>query len=619
MKRFSLSPPRAEVLCSILMFTGGLVFFSLFYPYHFLEKEQIYIFQFTPQFFGEYLIQPGGLSGWLGDFLVQFFIFPPAGGIILSLLLLAIWLLVRTLLKSFLSAGRWWSITFLPILLLWMIHCDYLSRISGTVAFLISLAGLLGYFRIPNETLRHSIALPLIIALYWICGGPFLGAALTMGLFELLSIRQTAHHPDQQNPSLRIVIGLLCILSTMLIPLLTRRFLLTLSWKAAFFGEFIYEIALEFPTTLFLLWGFVPVIILLYFLLKNNKAPERHFSVLQLFLILGLGVGALSTQANLFREHIFALNHFSQERRWDKVISYHQTHQTQSKMSTVLVNLALANQGNLLNSMFFYTQYGEWGLIPDWTEEFWTPAVLHKVVAQIGLANGSIGMNRANGFMSNVYGVRGLQPSVLQDQIRAEILNGSYQVASKMLIPLENSLFYRKWAGEMRELLNRPELIPQVAWVRQLEQIRFTETPFDDTQEFAARRIFELDSTPRNKVAFEYFMADMLLTRKIVPLIEHLPLLKKFGYTQVPIHLQEALLAYSTLPIAKQEVLNQYPISKAVGANYQMYMRSYSQYQQRPDFPQIMAKSFGNTYWYYMHFMVPVLEQYIQNTPFPQR
>lgn len=618
MKRYSLSPLRAEILCSLLLLMGGWAFFSLLYPYHFVEQEQEYIFQLTPRFLEQYLIQPGGISGWIGDFLMQFSLFPPAGGTILTLLSLAIWLLVRALLKPFLAESRWWGISLLPLLLLWMVHCDYLARFSGTVAYLISLGGLFLYTRISNTGLRHFAALPLLTLLYWVCGGPFLGAALAFGLFEIFFADKTIPSKPQAH-SRRVLAGLLCLCTMLLLPLVTRRFLLTLSWKAAFFGEYIYETALEFPIFLFLLWGFLPAIFLLHLLFAKNRTALPHLSLLQLFLLIGLGYATLSTHANLFREHIFALTHFSQQKKWDKVISYYDQHKTRSKMSTVLVNLALANQGNLLQSMFFYPQYGEWGLVPDWTEDFWTPAVLHKVVAQIALANGSIGMHRANGFMSNVYGVRGLQPAVLQDQIRTEILNGSYQVASKMLIPLENALFYRKWAGEMRALLNRPEVIPTTPWVRQMEKLRYTETPFDDTQEFAARRIFELDSLPRNRVAFEYFMADMMLTRKIVPLIEHLPLLQKFGYTHIPIHLQEALLAYSTLPIAKQEVLNAYPISKAVGANYQLYMRNYSQFQNRPDFPKIMAQSFGNTYWYYMHFIVPALEKYIHNTPYPQR
>ena len=618
MKRFGLSPQRAEFLCSLLLHVGGLIFFSLYYPHHFLEQEQEYIFQFSLDFFRQYLIQPGGIAGLTGDFLLQFCHIGFLGGVVITLLSLSIWLTTRALFRQFSLTGRWWVVALLPILLLWTIHCDYLSRISGSVAYLLTLAGLHIFIGIRNPILRRRSAPLLILLLYWICGGPFMGAAVAMAFIELfLPLRMVNMQPQPQP--LRIITALFYLLVTLLIPILMRRFFLTISWKAAFFGEYIYENALAFPTEIFLLWAFVPAIILWFSWFPPKASVHQGVALIQFALALGGGYLAIQSNSNLYREHIFALSHYTQQREWTQALSYYERHKTEGKMSSCLVNLALANQGNLLNAMFFYPQYGEWGLVPEWTEDFWTPPMLHKVVAQIALANGSIGMHRANGFMSNVYGLRGMQPEVLQDQIRAEILNGSYEVASKMLRPLERSLFYRKWAREIRELLNHPESISQASWFRQMEQIRYTETPFDDVQEFAERRVFELDSTPRNRVAFEYFMADILLTRKIVPLIEHLPLLKRFGYNTIPIHLQEALLAYSTLPIAKQEVLNQYPISKTVGANYQNYMRMYAQYKDKPEFTSVMAKSFGNTYWYYMHFIVPALELYIQNAPFPQR
>lgn len=618
MKRFGISPQRAELLCSLFILMGGLTFFSLFYPHHFLEQEQQYIFQFSLDFFRQYLVQPGGIAGWIGDFLLQFCHIPFLGGVIITLLSLNIWLTTRSLFQKFSLTGRWWVVALLPILLLWTIHCDYLSRISGSVAYLLTLLWLHLFIRIGNPMLRRRSTPFLILLLYWICGGPFMGAAVSIAFIELFLPSRMVKMQPQPQP-MRMITALFYLLVTLLIPILMRRFFLTISWKAAFFGEYIYENALSFPVEIFLLWAFVPAIILWFSCFPPKVSVQQGVALIQFTLALGGGYLAIQSNSNLYREHIFALSHFTQQKEWSKALSYYERHKTDGKMSSCLVNLSLANEGNLLNTMFFYPQYGEWGLVPDWTEDFWTPPMLHKVVAQIALANGSIGMHRANGFMSNVYGIRGMQPAVLQDQIRAEILNGSYEVASKMLIPLEHSLFYSKWAREIRELLNHPESISQASWVRQMERIRYTETPFDDAQQFAARRVFELDSIPRNRVAFEYFMADMLLTRKIVPLIEHLPLLKKFGYNTIPIHLQEVLLAYSTLPIAKQEVLNQYPISKAVGANYQNYMRMFAQYKDKPEFNTVMAKSFGNTYWYYMHFIVPALEQYIQNATIPQR
>ena len=63
------------------------VFLQVCYPYLFFFNEQSQLFLAEAAFFWENLPSPGGLTLWLSEFLVQFFVYPYMGACITAILL----------------------------------------------------------------------------------------------------------------------------------------------------------------------------------------------------------------------------------------------------------------------------------------------------------------------------------------------------------------------------------------------------------------------------------------------------------------------------------------------------------------------------------------------------
>lgn len=69
----------AEYVLTGLFCTGLFVFFAFFYNHHLHFAGQIQLFLLTGDYFITKMSMPGGFSGYLGEFLTQFYYLPLAG------------------------------------------------------------------------------------------------------------------------------------------------------------------------------------------------------------------------------------------------------------------------------------------------------------------------------------------------------------------------------------------------------------------------------------------------------------------------------------------------------------------------------------------------------------
>ena len=602
---------KIEYAVCILLFSYIWVFYTFFYDHHLQEQEQIYIFEWSWHFFMSYLKTPGGIAGWIGDFFIQFCYIPHIGGILILMACMCIWINIKSLLSRLGILKDYWIIPLSPVLLVCIAHYDFLYRFSGTVAYILSIASFSLYAIIKRISVRRYIGIPIIIITYWFCGGPYICTALLIIIFEYFLFKYNKNEYISYT-SVRYVY-LLCVLYTicaLLIPILTRRFFLTISWKMVWYGDYIYEYFKPYPKLIFIIWLILPIICILSLYIQYNLPHKKNLSaVIQATIIIVLSLWGYGKHTDMHREHIYTMLHLTQEKKWDKVLKYSKKHNLESLKSTCLVNFALAEKGVILDSMFYFPQYGRWGLMPTWKEDFWEESMANRVASQIVLANGSLGLARATGFISNVYGIRGKMPNILREQVKLEVINGAYPVADKMLDPLENTLFYRTWAKGMRSLLKQTDKINNLQWVMEWELKRFYSTMFDDVKDFPQRRITELKTNPKNIIAFEYFAANALLTMDVKLLIENINLLDIFEYSRIPVHIQELLISipstsYYNIDISKLK------ISSEIIQKFQEYTATYSKLQKSPDFKKIMKEKFGNTYWYYISFIEQDMKEY---------
>ena len=109
-----------------------------------------------------------------------------------------------------------------------------------------------------------------------------------------------------------------------------------------------------------------------------------------------------------------------------------------------------------------------------------------------------------------------------------------------------------------------------------------------------------LRSNQQNQLAYEYLMSSYLLQKDLDKFLEFLPLVKTMHYPELPLAFQEALVYAKTLLPEWPDALKTYPISDNVIKHIELYASAFNSGGNKN--AAAMKQSFGNTYWYYVHF-----------------
>jgi len=97
----SIISAHRQLVISVVLAAGIFTLWRLFYPHLLLAREQSQLFLCNTEYLGERLGEPGGLARYIGEGIVQFFIYPRYGALLYALLFIAIvWLTWRLLKKK---------------------------------------------------------------------------------------------------------------------------------------------------------------------------------------------------------------------------------------------------------------------------------------------------------------------------------------------------------------------------------------------------------------------------------------------------------------------------------------------------------------------------------------
>lgn len=158
------------VALNVIVFVFLFIFLRIFSEYHFYCVEQNQLFQLTPFFIIDKLMQPGGLAMVLSGCLVQFFILPNVGAMITAALLTSLGALFWAILRRIdpRSHGILWA--WLPVLSLLFVQWDFNYRFQGTVAFGMMLLALYLVLGIRNFIPRLIASLFASLLLFGLAG-----------------------------------------------------------------------------------------------------------------------------------------------------------------------------------------------------------------------------------------------------------------------------------------------------------------------------------------------------------------------------------------------------------------------------------------------------------------
>jgi hypothetical protein len=175
-------------------------------------------------------------------------------------------------------------------------------------------------------------------------------------------------------------------------------------------------------------------------------------------------------------------------------------------------------------------------------------------------------------------------------------------MAKKYISILKKTIYYRKWTREFEKLADNPDLIrthPELgAKLKILPKSNF----FIQFNEPQNNLPLILEGQPDNKKAIEYYLAGLLLTKKVEIAVNNIKNMEESGYTRIPRHIEEAIMIYYNSMQVFPDI-GGLPFSDKTMKRFDQYFAAYIEARNNPALlKEKMQERFSNTFWYYFHF-----------------
>jgi hypothetical protein len=565
-------------------------------------QEQLQLFRFDWNYFTGFLTKPGGLAEYTGTFLIQFYLNPLTGVFIVTLAGIAAYALTGYILRKYKISGILWS--FIPALLLVVLQSDYMFNFGYTLGLLLVLTFLAIYVSILNDYIRYTFGFIGWFFLYLATGGFSLLATLICIIHELVFTKNR----------FRLLAASGFALIAVVLPYLACKTIYFITIREAWFDPALFTLRKITKYTLLLFIAYFPLLLIVIKILPARSGKTWLQSgwnlktilagVIVIFAFAGvLKKCAYNPELSLF----FEIDHNVQQAKWDKVPELASRSREPNRLILYYTNLALYKAGHLGDRMFYYDQIGVPGL---WLNREGDEISLF-LGGELFYHLGNINEAYRWAFDSMVTNGQS-SPRLLKQLVLTSLINGDLAVAEKYLNILDQSLFYRNWAKHYRNYLNDSNKLlkdPEIAEKRHL-LIKTDFVSGSNDSEIALKPL--LENHPDNRMAFEYYMSSLLLDKNLTAFADNISRIKAFGYKEIPVHYEEALLIY--MGYVKKNVLPEgYGIHKLTVQRFKDYAKAYSS---RSGNPQYFHKSFGNTYWFYFHFINNRISSNESNHPF---
>ena len=567
-----------------------LVFYTYFFAFnkfHLFYLEQTQLFRFSGDYFRSFLSKPGDFIFYLGEFLSQFFVAPSMGAFILTALAVLVfflsWLIFKRLGISTLISD------FIPVLLIAALQSNHLYKVGLTIGVILVLSFIYGYVLLKNNTVRYIAGGIGLIVLYLLSGGFALLAAILIVLIELVYFKSEI---KWINISVPIIVSLG-------FPFLAWKFLYIETFQEAWFYPFPFWGVLRTP-----LFGalvvYFPLIIIAFSGYRQIRKKEElvvrwnYITVIAGTAIIIGGVALIKIKAYDPKiETFLGMDHYVQTEEWNKVIDQARKYPGVNQLVVYYTNLALYKTDQMADRMFSFPQHGSGGLQLEWKRDEVTPFFGGEVFYHLNY------INEAYRWAFESMVAKGMNPRSLKRLVLTSLINGHYQIASKYLNILDQTMYYKDWAKEYKAYVSdtsrvnqNPELAEKRKYLVKQDFISYS---------LGLNEL--LREHPHNRMAFEYQMAAFLLNKDIKGFADNIYRLKELGYRQIPVNYEEALLFCMTF-FKKDLVPEGYSIRPETIQRKNEYIASIARCGGNRDLAKReLYKQFGKTCWYYLHFV----------------
>ncbi len=576
-------------LSSRCFLLSSYIYFAFWGEYVLYYQEKSSIFFLTGRFLAENVRQPGGLLLWLGKLASSFFIYPPAGAIIISAVLTLIACTSSKIISTVSDkSGIFFSLLVASTVL--YLQTEYRFLFFNTLGILLQLMLFLLAAR-HLKTLKGWAPVLILPLCYFATGGfAWIYSLMLTFLYCMKEIKS--------NYWKLIAIWAVNILtlyfSKEFIFFQTPETLLTYPWSDAASGS---QSMLFFCAATII--SLLPVLSAI-----NLKLPAKlKFSQSVRNTLMSLFAAALAVSVFVVRfdrknDAYFHIEKLFADGKFNEVIEWNQAHPPTNKLTIFLNNIALCETDRLNDMLLNFPQS------PDGSTLFLKWEMTGEILRRGGYFYYATGMiNEAHRWAFENMVMKGQTPEGLKMLIKTEIINGNYKVASRYVDLLKHTLFYRTKALEFEKYLFNDGAVnadPELGAKRQIKLktdfFTITDDPYVNIE-----RIFSTDSL--NRKAFEYKVAFSLLRKDYRSIADELPKFGRYGYTKFPLHVEEAAVALSVFNKGNLPDLGSLSISSSTARRWEQFLTVFQNYGTNPQTAEpALRKQFGNTFWYYAFY-----------------
>lgn len=580
----------------------GFISLAIFFIFLFLIHPQLLyeiqrpVFFTDWQFLKEHLVLPGGLTTYFSSLFSQLLEYPWISAVLLTGILWSIAFFTRKLIQTVWKVSIH-TLYWIPGVFFLLLFSHYRTPLSLAIATAIVLKCTWLFWKWAPNSFWIRLGFYGIFSglLYWFCGGAFFIFALLCAIGEWMRSKSWI-----QSLAYLLISIAWCFIGP--------AFIFLVSLKEACLKHL--PIEAHYPPA-FARWGlfvFFPLIGVLTFFIQvfrksveklGKRKTETWIAGTTLFFVIFL----LSTWIGLNPATSKRLMILSAGRKNDgkTVLRLGKDPAITNPHIAIQVNRALWYTGHLLDSMFVYPQLsGAVGLLPNNDLCFENPEAASDLFFELGLISESLhwGME----FLE----AQGQTPEILDRLGGIFLLKGEKETAKIFWRKLTFTLQRRKRAQyllrtvEEKDLLKKDQTLKEFS--TKIPQFDFISVGDPSDREL----LILLRQNPRNRMAFEYWVAYELLKGNLGPVWQNIHHFRIFGYTRLPRHVQEALTLYAYLSRwSKLDPLQPY-VDYSTLQHFLNFQQILAQNQgDRYKAQKTLKSQFGNTYWYYWMYERP--------------
>ncbi len=574
-----------------IFFLAYFAFFLLFNGYHLIFQEQTQLFLFDKSYFASFLLKPGGISSYTGAFIMQFCQNPIAAAFIVTVAGFLIFLILASILRHYGINGIIWPIV--PVILFASLQCHQLYSISTTIGFLISTLFFIIYISVKNNRYRYLAGSVGCSMLCLITGGFGLLAFTLCIIHELLF---------SGNRS-RYIAVIVYIMLAILVPILSSRLLYYVKGEGIWMSLIPLHLKKSLEPFVYAILLYIPLLIALSgfrdkFSMKVSLSEWNWKTVLSgLIVISSLSFYTFHYVYDVKAEALLKIDHYVQKGDWKKALDYSFAYPGTNQLVLYYGNMAMYKTGQMGDKMFHLPQSGTHGLWLEWKRNEITPFFGGELFYQLGY------ISEASRWAFESMVAMGENPRSLKRLVITSMVTGDTSLARHYINILDETLFYSKWANHYKNLLSHPELLIHDNEIMEKRHFNLYTDVFADITSKDIGLMQLLQDHPDNRMAFEYYMAQVLLNKDIDNFAANISKLRELGYSRIPVQYEEAMLVYMK-HTGKNIVPAGYTISRETLSRLSGYLEILNTYgSDRRKSSQMLFREYGGTYWFYLNFV----------------